>query len=161
MLPLIKIDQALRARRRAVYSPECVEVEFSEVRTGLREMASCLRWKGLLIRRFRAGRKGGSACTARRRHSPHLGPRTFRGGRGKSLRGGPAGGLLPAHPRGHSRPHDCNMHLAGRVGRGGKRTGRVGGRRVQRERILRDGGRRTARQLELFVPRLMAPTYPG
>jgi hypothetical protein len=42
-----------------------------------------------------------------------------------------------------------NIHLAGRVDRGGKRTGRVGGWSVQRERILRDGGRRTARQLEV------------
>src|SRR5918998_5628492 len=98
-----------------------------------------------------SGRVGKEQAHARRRHSPYLGPRTFRGGRAKSLRGGPAGGLLLAHPRGHSRPYDCNMHLAGRVGRGGKRTGRVGGRRVQRERILRDGGRRNARQLELFA----------
>ena len=35
----------------------------------------------------------------RRRHSPHLGPRRFRGGRAKSLRGGslPEGISLPIH----------------------------------------------------------------
>jgi hypothetical protein len=29
------------------YSPECLEGEFTEVRTGLRQVASCLGWKGM------------------------------------------------------------------------------------------------------------------
>src|SRR5918997_3600694 len=87
-----------------------------------------------------SGRVGKEQAHARRRHSPYLGPRTFRGGRAKSLRGGSAGGFLSTHPRGHCRPHDCNMHLAGRVGRGGKRNGQVGGPGRTRGRNFFVGG---------------------
>jgi muconolactone delta-isomerase len=39
-------EEARRASDEA-YSPKCVEVEFSEVGPGLREVASCLWWKRL------------------------------------------------------------------------------------------------------------------
>jgi hypothetical protein len=46
---------------RCLYSPECVEGLFSEVRTGLRSVASWLRWSAM-ARIREAGRKGGDAA---------------------------------------------------------------------------------------------------
>src|SRR5215204_2305391 len=42
--PRALIPPSPRPRSLALYSPKCVEVEFSEVRTGLRRVASCLGW---------------------------------------------------------------------------------------------------------------------
>jgi hypothetical protein len=43
------------------YAPECVEGEFSELRAGLRELASCLRSKGLEPVYTERDRKGASS----------------------------------------------------------------------------------------------------
>jgi hypothetical protein len=60
-------------------------------------MASCSSVeKG--CRSVGSGRLGKEGVRVRRRHSPHLGPRRVRGGRAKSLRGGPPEGIsLPIH----------------------------------------------------------------
>jgi hypothetical protein len=39
------------------YSPECLEEVFSEIRSGLQLVASCMWWKGMT--RFRAETEGG------------------------------------------------------------------------------------------------------
>ena len=44
---IISMSRPLEKLGPALYSPECVEGEFSEVRLAHRTVASCLQWKKL------------------------------------------------------------------------------------------------------------------